>query len=322
MLTDIVVIVVAADDGVQPQTKEVISIIQAAKIPFVVAMNKIDKPDADPNRVLGQLAEVGVTVEEWGGKVPMVKVSAKARQNIDQLLDVLLLVADMEQEKIVANPQRLAVGTVIEAHVDKGEGPVATVLVQNGTLHRNDWLGIDGAAYGRVRAMRDWTGAAVQDALPGTPVKILGFKVAPSVGDVLAVPEDPKVLEIKKVRTSSQIVEQLGTAKTALVPEEEGKAKKIMLNIVLKTDVLGSLEAIIGMVEKISHEIVGAQIIQKGLGNITDGDIERAAGAQPSVVYGFNVMLPTQMEVLAREKHVEVKRAKVIYDIFDDMVVR
>ncbi len=320
-VADIAILVVAADDGVQPQTKEAVDIIQAAKIPFVVALNKMDKPDADPNRVMGQLADIGITVEPWGGKVPMAKISAKSGEGIDELLALTLLATDMEQDKIVANPSRLAAGTVIESHVSKGEGSVATVLVQNGTLRRNDWLGIGGAAYGRVRAMRDWTGKIVEEAAPGTPVKVLGFKVAPAVGDIVEVPEDAKALEVKKVRSSFQIAEGLTAARTVKAEGEEVK-KKSALHLVLKTDVLGSLEAILGMLEKINHDLVGVVVVQKGLGNVTESDVERAVGTSPSVVYGFNVMLPTQIEIVAREKGVEVKLFKVIYELFDDVVAK
>lgn len=320
-VADIAILVVAADDGVQPQTKEAYDIIKAAKLPFIVALNKIDKEDADPNRVMGQLAELGVTVEEWGGNVPMVRISAKTGQGIDDLLETILLVADMERVRITANPAARAAGTVIEAHVDKGEGPVATILVQNGTLHRNDWLGIAGAAYGRVRAMRDWKGDFLEQALPGTPVKILGFKVAPAVGDVMEVPEDPKVLQVKKVKTNLQVAEAFSSVKSSAVSPEEAPTKK-MFHIVLKTDVLGSLEAMLGMLEKIDHELVGVQVIQKGLGNITDTDIERAANAHPSAVYGFNVIAGNQIEIMARDQHVDVRIYKVIYDLFDDVVAR
>jgi translation initiation factor IF-2 len=271
--------------------------------------------------VAGQIiAELGITVEEWGGKIPMAKVSAKKGLGIDELLDTVLLVAELERDRITANPKRLAAGTVIEAHVDKGEGPVATVLVQAGTLRRNDWLAIGNTAYGRVRLMRDWMGKALEVALPGTPVKVLGFKVTPSVGDILEVPEDPKLLEQKKSWASQQMAESF-TATKAKPVEGEEQTKK-MLNVILKTDVLGSLEAILGMFEKVQHELVGVTVIQKGLGNITDADIDRAATSQPSVVYGFNVLLPTQMEILARDKNVEVKLAKVIYDLFDDVVAK
>ncbi|MBP7005736.1 translation initiation factor IF-2 [Patescibacteria group bacterium] len=319
-VADIAVLVVAADDGVQPQTKEAADIIKAAKLPFIVALNKMDKPEADPNRVLGQLAEIGVTVEEWGGTVPIAKISAKSGLGIDALLDTILLVADVEQSHIVANPKARAAGTIIESHVDKGEGPVATVVVQNGTLQRNDWLGIDGAAYGRVRSLRDWRGQMVDIAEPGMPVKVLGFKIAPAVGDVLEVPENPRDLEQKKMKTSRQVAETL-TATHTQANNEEASQKKT-LHVILKTDVLGSLEALLGMFEKIRHELVAIQVIQKGLGNLTDADIERAAGSEPSVVYGFNVMMPTAVEAQAREKGVAVHTYKIIYELFDDAVAR
>lgn len=320
-VADIAVLVVAADDGVQPQTKEVIDIIKAAKLPFVVALNKIDKPDADPNRVMGQLAEVGVTVEPWGGTVPMAKISAKTGQGIDDLLEVILLMAEIEKGKIVSNPHALAAGTIIEAHVHKGEGPVATVIVQNGTLRRNDWLSIGGGAYGRVRALRDWTGKMVDEAPPGMPVKILGLKVAPAIGDILEVPKDPKSLSVVKPKVSREATETFTAVKSMPATTEEAN-KKATLNVVLKTDVLGSLEAILGMLEKIKHDQVGVEVVQKGLGNVNETDIERAANTTPSVVYGFNVMLPSAVEIAARDKNVEVKMSKVIYDLFDDVVVR
>ncbi len=319
-VADIAVLVVAADDGVQPQTKEAADIIKAAKLPFLVALNKMDKPEADPNRVLGQLAELGITVEEWGGKIPLAKISAKTGLGIDALLETILLVADVEQERIIANPEALAAGTIIESHVDKGEGAVATVVIQNGTLRRNDWLGIDGAAYGRVRSLRDWRGQAVEVAEPGMPVKILGFKIAPSVGDVVEVPENPRDLEQKKIKTSRQVAETLSAATTQASSEEA--AQKKTLHVILKTDVLGSLEALLGMFEKIRHDLVGIQVVQKGLGNLTDADIDRAASSEPSVVYGFNVMLPTAVEAAAREKNVACKTYKVIYELFDDAVAR
>ncbi|MFH1077939.1 MAG: translation initiation factor IF-2 [Patescibacteria group bacterium] len=322
-VADIAILVVAADDGVQPQTKEAISIIQAAHLPFIVALNKMDKTDADPERVLAQLGDNGVTTELWGGPVPIVKIAAKTGLGIDELLDMILLVADMNADKIVANPTRLAAGTVIEAHVDKGEGPVATVLVQAGTLKRNDYLGIDGAAYGRVRAMRDWTGAMLEEAPPGTPVKILGFKVAPGVGDIMEVPLDPKALEVKKLKSAREVAQQLSATRTVSAQPEEkkGVAKKV-LNVVLKCDVLGSLEALLGMFEKFQHDDVGVEVIQKGLGNVNESDILRAESAQPSVVYGFNVVPTPQAAALARDKNVDIKQFKIIYGLFDDVIER
>lgn len=320
-VADIAILVVAVDDGVQPQTKEAINIIQAAKLPFIVALNKIDKPEADPDRVLAQLAEAGVTTEAWGGNVPVAKISAKTGQGIDELLDLVLLVADMNADKIRANPGRHAIGTVIEAHVDKGEGPVGTVLVQSGTLHRNDYLGIAGAAYGRVRSMRDWTGKQTDEATPGMPVKILGFKVAPAVGDILEVPEDPKSLEVKKMKTTHQVATQFTAMKMAPVEGEEAPTMKT-LNVVLKCDTLGSLEALLGMFEKIRHADVGVEVIQKGLGNVNEGDITRAENSQPAVVYAFNVVVMPQAAMLARDKGVDVKEYKIIYELFDNVVER
>ncbi|MBU2613567.1 translation initiation factor IF-2 [Patescibacteria group bacterium] len=321
-VADIAILVVAADDGVQPQTKEAINIIQAAHLPFIVALNKMDKDDADPERVLAQLGENGVTTEAWGGTVPIAKIAAKTGMGIDDLLDMILLVADMNADRIVANPTRHAAGTVIEAHVDKGEGPVATVLVQAGTLKRNDYLGIEGAAYGRVRAMRDWTGVMLDEAPPGTPVKILGFKVAPAVGDIMEVPEDPKTLEVKKLKSAREVAQQLSATRIAPTEEEKKETGKKVLNVVLKCDVLGSLEALLGMFEKIQHDDVGVEVIQKGLGNVNESDILRAENAQPSVVYGFNVVPTPQAAALARDKNVDIKQFKIIYGLFDDVIER
>ncbi len=229
--------------------------------------------------------------------------------------------ADIEPERIMARPEARAAGSVIEARVSKGEGPVATIIVQDGTLRVNDWLGIAGAAYGRVRAMRDWNGQQLQVALPGTPVKILGFKVPPVVGDVIEVPENPRDLEQKKVKPTRQVADAFTATKAMPVQGDESK-KKIMLNVILKTDVLGSLEALLGMIEKISHDLVGVDVIQKGLGNVTEADIQRAMNSRPSVVYGFNVLTPTAMEILAREKEVDVRSYKIIYELFDDILAR
>jgi len=316
-VADIAILVVAADDGVQPQTVEVIKIIEAAKLPFVVAMNKIDKPNIDLQKVKTQLSEHGLVPEEWGGKTIIAPVSAKAGKGIDDLLDMILLVADMEKDKIRANPDRRAVGTVIEAHVDKGEGPVATVLVQAGTLHRNDILAIGDSAYGRVRAMKDWQNILVDAAPPGMPVKILGFKNAPQVGDIAEVPEEGK--ELAKVK------KQYGVEKKSTVAaqpkEEEKAAEKKFLNIVLKADVLGSLEAISGTLEKLNTPEVGAAIVSKGLGNINETDA-LAAQAAGGVVMGFNVLATREAELLARDKKVEIKLYKIIYEMFDEIKKR
>lgn len=321
-VADIAILVVAADDGVQPQTKEAIDIIKAAGLPFIVAMNKMDKPDADPNRVMGQLAEVNVTVEEWGGKIPMAKISALNGEGIDDLLDLVLLVAEVEKDQIRANPKTRAVGTIIESNVDKGEGPVATVIVQNGTLHKNDYLGIEGASYGRVRAMKDWTGEQLKEAEPGTPVKILGFKTAPAVGDIVQIPKSPKDLVQRKAKTSHQVTESFTASRAVKKEEDKDEAEKKYLHIVLKADVLGSLEALLGMIEKIEHELVGVKVIQKGLGNVTETDLERADASRPSVVYGFNVQIPSGIASEAREKEIDILKFSVIYDLYNDIIDR
>ncbi len=317
-VADIAVLVVAADDGVQPQTVEVIKIIQAAKLPFVVALNKIDKPNLDLQRVKTQLSEQGAIPEEWGGTVPFVSVSAKTGQGIDDLLETILLVADIDKEKIRANPARRAIGTVIEAHVDKGEGPVATVLVQSGTLRRNDELEIGGVLYARVRAMKDWNGGQVDVAEPGMPVKILGFKIAPQVGDICQVPENAR--ELKKVR-KQHTVEKQAAAATVVQKKDDDQSeekKRPTLNIVLKADVLGSLEALMGTLEKMKTEDVAAVVVGKGLGNITDGDVTRAE-ATGGIVMGFNVRTTREAEILARDKKIEIKNSKIIYELFDEV---
>ncbi len=313
-VADVAVLVVAADDGVQPQTVEVIKIIDAAKLPFVVALNKVDKPGIDLQRVKTQLSEKGVIPEDWGGKAVIVPVSAKTGQGIDALLEMILLTADVDKDRIRANPERRAVGTIIESHVDKGEGPVATVLVQSGTLRRNDDLAVAGSLYGRVRAMKDWNGKAVDAAPPGTPVKLLGFKIAPQVGDIVQVPED--VRELKKLKKQYTVEKQSATSVTVKKDEEKEEQKKY-LNIVLKTDVLGSLEAITGTFEKMKSPEVAVAVVGKGLGNVTEGDVLRAE-ASGGIVMGFNVLATREAEVLARDKKVEIKTSKIIYELFDD----
>ncbi|MEK7211184.1 MAG: translation initiation factor IF-2, partial [Patescibacteria group bacterium] len=311
-VADIAIIVVAADDGVQPQTTEVIKIVNAAKLPFVVAINKVDKPDINLDKVKSGLADAGLNPEEWGGKTICIPVSAKTGAGVDALLEMILLVAEMNKDKIAANPERLAVGSVIEAHIDKGEGPVATVLVQTGTLRRNDYLSIGNYLYGRVRAMRDWRGKNIEEAAPGTPVKILGFKVAPQVGDIFETPANPAALD-KKAKTETASQADLGSTLLKSGGEESGRKE---LHLILKTDVLGSLEALIAALQKMETPLVAPEIIQKGLGNITDTDVGRAidTGAQ---IFGFNVFATPGATSLAREKAVPIRIYKIIYDLLD-----
>jgi len=314
-IADIAILVVAADDGVQPQTKEAIKIIEAAKIPFLVAINKIDKPEADIQKIKQELAALNLIPEDWGGKTICVPISAKQMTGIDELLDMVLLIADMEKEKIVANPARCALGTVIEAHIDKGEGPVATVLVQAGTLGKNENLTIDNVLYGRVRAMKNFRGEIVGEASPGTPVKILGLKAAPQVGDILEVKGDLSACE-RKIKATYTDREQITVKKTG--GEEEEKKKK--LKIILKTDVLGSLEALLASFEKLEYPTVALEIVAQGLGNITEAEVleAEAVGAE---VLGFNVLTGPNVDDLARDKGVPVKIFKIIYDLIDEVKV-
>lgn len=321
-VADMAILVVAADDGVQPQTKEAINIIKSANLPFIVALNKIDRTEANIDRVKTQLSEAGLTAEDWGGKTIVVPVSAKEGTNIDGLLDMLLLVADMEKDNIVANANHRALGTVIESHVDPAIGPVATVLVQSGTLHVGDTLSIRDTLYGKVRAMRDWKGEMLLEATPSTPAEIIGFKNAPAVGDVMGVPNAGAELKrIKSTDTSMKATEEVASIHHLQSSETEkgDEHKKNTLTLIIRADVLGSLEAILGMIDKIKHEDVQVKVMKRGLGNIIDTDIldAEAAGA---IVMAFNTRPIPRAEELAREKHVSIRRYEVIYRLFEDVV--
>ncbi len=321
-VADIAILVVAADDGVQPQTKEAINIIKAAKLPFVVAINKIDKEGANIDLVKTKLAELDLVPEDYGGSTICVPISAKKGTNIDGLLDVLLLVADLEKDHLVADPTRTAVGTIIESRVDKGEGAVATILVQAGTLKVSDTIGVGGVNYGRVRAMRAFDGSPLKEAGPSTPVKIIGLKAAPSVGDILEVAADPASLEPLKAQAFRKSgIEEISTTSTAAKKEEDAQGEKVFLNVLVKADVLGSLEAVIGMLQKINNPHVGVQVVGKGLGNVTDADILRAEAAK-AVVLAFNVKPAGVAAQMARDKEVVLEEYSVIYKLFENVVER
>lgn len=314
-IADIAIMVVAADDSVKPQTEEVIKIIQAAKLPMVVAINKIDKEGADPTRVRADLAQRGIQCEEWSGTVPMVDISAKQNLNIDKLLDVLLFTADLNADKIQANPDMPAVGTIIESHVDKGMGPVATVLVQAGTLKLNDLLVVNNEIYGKVKAMKNYKSENITLATPSTPAQIIGFKVAPEVGDILDV---GRAGTAEKIDVRQKKGQQTGAEKYTLdqaAGSEETPSKKV-LNVLIKADVLGSLEAIIGSLEKIKHEEVAIKIVGKGLGNITLDDVNKAEAGNAEIV-GFHVNLIGNAEEVLREKNKEFRRFEIIYDLIN-----
>jgi len=316
-IADIAILVVAADDGVKPQTIEVIQIIKAAKLPIVVALNKIDKEGADPQRVKTELSTYDIIPEEWGGTVPVVEISAKKKLNIDKLLDVLLLVADLNAETIQADSSIPAVGTIIESKMNKNIGPIATVLIQAGTLRKNDALVVHGEIYGKVRAMKDYTGETIEEAGPSMPAQIIGFKVAPEVGDILDVSlaDSAEKIDVRAKRT-----QQGGAEKQTVIQAEnsstEEDGKKKTLNLVIKADVLGSLEAIIGSFDKIQHDEVGVKIIGKGLGNITEDDIHKAEAGN-GILVGFKVKPTPSADSDIREKGMQFQQFDVIYALFD-----
>lgn len=307
-VADIAILVVAADDGVKPQTVEAFNIIKASGVPFVVAINKIDKEEADINKTKQDLSgKLNIVPDDWGGKTSCIPVSALKGKGIDDLLDILLLTADMEAENIKANPEATATGTIVESRIDKGEGPVATILIQNGTLRVGDSLVFNNINYGKVRALKNYLGGSVVAAGPSTPVKIIGLKVAPQVGDVLEVGEGER-LKMKNVKPGGQY---------KAVKQETGEDENIpKYNIIIKSDVLGSAEAIEESLEKINTKEVKTKIVYKGLGNITEGDIARAEAGNAEII-GFNVNLPTQIEELARTKNITIKKYNIIYDLIN-----
>jgi translation initiation factor IF-2 len=317
-VTDVAVLVVAADDGVQPQTIEAISHVKAAKVPIVVALNKIDRPDANPDQVKAQLADHGVTIEEYGGDTPLVAVSAKTKQGIDELVEVVLLVADVADLK--ADPDRPAIGRVIEAHLDKGRGPVATVLVQTGTLERGD-LVVAGTTFGKVRAMVDDKGKNVGRAEPSRPVEILGLPEVPEAGDVIrAVPDEKAaralVAQNARERAGSATAERPATLDEMFAQVKEGKAKE--LKLVLKADVQGSLEAIKGALAKVPTDEVALMVIHDGVGDISESDLTLAA-ASGAVVIGFNTKMDAPARRVADSTKVDVRQYKVIYELLEDV---
>lgn len=317
-IADVAVLVIAADDSIQPQTKESIKIIKSAGLPMVVAINKIDKPEANIEKVKQDLASLNLLPEEWGGDTIIVPISAKVGTGLDELLEIILLVADTEKEHIMANPNRAAVGTIIESHVDKGEGPVATALIQNGTLQRGDLVEVADVFYGKIRSMKDFRGKDLDAAPPSTPVKILGLKATPSVGDIFQVID--KIDKKKKVSRYQLKEQATDYSKPKEITGNEQAGFKT-LNIVLKADVLGSLEAIIASLTKTEHPEVAINIVAKGLGYITEGDVERAADAHAWVV-GFHAKLTPAAEILAKDKKVEISQYEVIYKLIEDATER
>ncbi|HIK34094.1 MULTISPECIES: translation initiation factor IF-2 [unclassified Thermosynechococcus] len=321
-VTDIAVLVVAADDGVQPQTIEAISHARAAKVPIIVAINKIDKESAQPERVKQELTEYGLVPEEWGGDTIMVPVSALQQQNLDTLLEMILLVAEVED--LYANPDRPAKGTVIEAHLDRARGPVATLLVQNGTLRVGDIL-VAGACFGRVRAMIDDRGQRVEAATPSFAVEVLGLADVPAAGDEFEVLSDEKAARaLAEERAAAQRQSRLAQAAaarrvslTSLSSQaREGELKE--LNLILKADVQGSVEAILAALNQLPQDQVQLRVLLAAPGEITETDVDLAA-ASSAVIIGFNTTLASGARQAAEQHNVDVREYNIIYKLLDDI---
>ena len=311
--TDVAILVVAANDGVKPQTIEAINFAKAAKIPIVVAINKIDLPDANPDKVKQELSEVGVLTEEWGGDTVAVELSAKKREGIDKLLEMVLLVADVQELK--ANPHRPAVGTVVESHVDKQVGPVATVLILTGTLNAGDHVTV-GSTHGAVRQLQNYRGEKLERALPADPVMVIGLNQAPEAGEILMVETSKRVAkdkvkelqQLEKIRRFSQVAEERAI-------EKDENIKK--LPIIIKADVQGSLEAILETLKSVGNKEVVTSIVRSGVGDVTESDVMTAQSTN-ALIMSFNVNVAPVAKRIAEKEAVAIKSYKVIYDLIED----
>ncbi len=318
-VTDVVILVVAADDGIMPQTKEAISHCKAAEVPMIVAINKIDRPGANIDRVKQELTEYGLVSEDWGGDTICVPVSAKTGENIEQLLEMVLLTAEMAELK--ADPKRKAKGTVIEAKLDKGRGPVATLLIQNGTLNVGDSI-LVGSTYGRIRAMFDDKGKSIKSAGPSIPVEILGLSDVPSAGDRFAVVKDEKTARnMAEIRKQKLKDESFHSANRVSLEDlysqiQEGTVKE--LGIIVKADVQGSVQAIKQSLEKLSTDDVRVRVIHGGVGAITETDVTLAT-ASNALLIGFNVRPDSNASIIADKEGVSIKTYRIIYDAIEDV---
>ncbi len=318
-VTDLVILVIAADDGVMPQTVEAINHSRAADIPILVAINKVDKPNAQVERVKQQLTEYELLPEEWGGDTICVEVSALKKQNIDELLEMVLLVAEMEEIK--ANPERPAEGFVIESELDKGRGPVATILVKNGTLHVGDYMLCD-TVCGRVKAMLDEKGERIDEAPPSTPVEVLGFDTVPQAGKFIQVLSDEsRARNVAQDRQEEQKMEALEQKPNVSLEDlydriQSGDIKE--LNVIIKADVHGSIEALRSSLEKLSTDEVTVNVIHTGVGAVNETDVN-LANASSAVIIGFNVRPDGNAQAVAEKENVEIKTYRVIYKVIEDI---
>ena len=316
--TDIAVLVVAADDGVMPQTVEAINHARAARVPIIVALNKIDKPNAQPDRVKQQLSELGLTPDDWGGNTLCVPVSAKKRIGLEDLLEAIILVAD--EQNIRANPDRPAVGTILEGHLDRTRGPSATVLVQNGTLRIGDAM-VAGTVYGRVRQMLDENGKPIKEAPPSTPALVLGLSDVPVAGDMFEVVKDERTARViaekrKEERRARAMAPSLLTLDDLSARIREGEVKE--LNLILKADVQGSIEPILSSLEKLGNKDLRVNVIHAAPGNITESDVNLAI-ASKAIIIGFQVTVDPAARRLAESEGVDIRLYDVIYKLIDEM---
>ncbi len=320
MVTDIAVLVVAADDGVMPQTKEAINHAKAAQVPIVVALNKVDKPQANADRVKQELADNGVLIEEYGGDVMCVPVSAKMRRGIGDLLESIVLAADIDPLR--ANPQGECTGTVIESRLDKTRGPMATLLVQNGTLHTGDSI-VTGETYAKIRAMYDDKGQPITEATPSTPVQILGYADVPVAGTTFTVVADERTArglaaerQTERRATATQAAGPAMTLESIFAQAQSGQVKE--LNLILKADVQGSIEPIVNSLERLGDEKLKVKILHQATGNITEGDVMLAV-ASGAIILGFSVHVEPAAQRLAENEGVDIRQYNIIYNIIEDV---
>ena len=319
MITDIVIIVVAADDGVMPQTREAVDHALAAGVPIIVAVNKIDKPGADPQRIMTEVSELGLMPEEWGGDVPYVNISAKQGTGIDELLETVTVVAELAELK--ANPKRMAYGSVIEGRLDKGRGPVATLLIQNGTLRSGNPI-VVGATYGRVRQLVDDRGREIKAAGPATPVEITGLNDVPEAGDKFMVFEtEREARHVGEERAQKKIEEERNSTSAMSLDDLFSQMKSgevVDLNIIVKADVNGTAEAVKSSLEKIDVEGARVNVIRSTVGAISESDI-LLASASKAIIYGFNVRPDANVRRKADEEGVEIRLHQVIYKMVEEI---
>ncbi|RJW27192.1 translation initiation factor IF-2 [Eubacterium sp. TF05-29] len=318
-VTDLVIIVVAADDGVMPQTKEAVDHAKAAGVPVIVAVNKIDKPNANKDRIMNEMSDLGLLPEAWGGNTIFAEVSAKFGDGVSDLLETILVVSEVENFR--ANPNKMATGTVIEAKLDKGRGPVTTLLVQNGTLHTGDAV-VVGTAFGRVRKMTDDRGREIKEALPSTPVEIIGLNDVPIAGDIFkAFDSEKKARQIAETRLTKRIDQERNSSSAMSLDDlarqiEEGEVQDI--NVIVKADVQGSAEAVKASMEKIEVSGVKVNVIRSTAGAITESDI-MLASASNAVIYGFNVRPNAMVRKKAEEEGVDIRLHNIIYKALEEM---